>query len=741
MDADRVFGPLDPAETVQPDAGDLFGEEKKFQPMTPLAGLEKGNIHHSELGKPSHIWPYHNAAGLLDGYVCRFETIRPDGTPSKEFRPFRYGALVNGQTKVGWHWKDWGSERPLYGLNELRARPNAPVIVVEGEKKADAAKRLFPEYVIVSPMNGARSPHKSDWMPVAGRRVVIWPDHDEPGRKFAEAATKEVAEAGAASVAVVSIPVDWPVSWDLADAPPDGVHGGTLAKMLKSAKLGPTLSRASGRAKPPREPASEEKVKNEICRLVTLPRLKYELEREDVAQKLGIRVSVLDRLVKIERGDADVARGGDEAAGGPGRSLAFPEIELWPEPVDGEQLLDDIVAEMRRYIVLGTAAAHAVALWVAAVHAFERFFIFPRLFITAPEMGCGKTTLLDVIERLVPRPLTASNITAAALFRTIEAARPTLLLDEADTYLRHNEDLRAVVDAGHQRNGAVIRTVGDEHEPRRFSVWAALIIAAIRNLPGTIEDRSIRIPMRRRRADEQVASFRPDRTEELDKLARRMARWAGDNGDTLAEAEPAMPATIYNRAADNWRPLLAMAELAGADWPDRARQAAIELSSAADDAVSSGVLLLSDIRKLFYRDPLLEVLFTHEILHALQQDENRPWPEWKNGKPITNRQLAALLKPYGIRPRTVRRGAITDKGYKLDWFEDAFARYLPSRSVTMSQSSDSAGFEPPQSVTQAVGAKQNVTDTNLENASISADCDGVTAPDPVLPDEEAVWTG
>jgi hypothetical protein len=91
---------------------------------------------------------------------------------------------------------------------------------------------------------------------------------------------------------------------------------------------------------------------------------------------------------------------------------------------------------------------------------------------------------------------------------------PTLLLDEGDTYLRHNEDLRGVIDAGHQRNGAVIRTVGEDHEPRRFSVFAPVVIAAIGDLPATIEDRSIKIPMRRRRPDEQVESLRLDRAGE-----------------------------------------------------------------------------------------------------------------------------------------------------------------------------------------------------------------------------------
>jgi putative DNA primase/helicase len=382
------------------------------------------------------------------------------------------------------------------------------------------------------------------------------------------------------------------------------------------------------------------------------------------------------------------------------------------------------------------------------VHAFDRFFIFPRLFITAPEKGCGKTTLLDVIARLVPRPLMASNITAAALFRVIEAARPTLLLDEADSYMRQNEDLRSVVNAGHQRNGAVIRTAGDDHEPRKFSVFAPLVIAAIRHLPGTIEDRSIKIPMRRRRPDEKVASLRLDRASTLDQLARRAARWAKDTADALGAADPAMPATIYNRAADNWRPLLAMAELAGGEWPDRSRNAAIELSGTGDDNASTGVLLLGDIRELFHKDPLRdelfdpprEALFTVEILAALHADETKPWSEWKNGKAITSTQLADLVKPFKIKPNTVRRDEKTAKGYMRAWFEDAFARYLPPRSVTTSQPSDSAGFDPPRSVTLAVSVTRDVTGADAGNASISAECDGVTDAEPVILDEEMEWT-
>jgi hypothetical protein len=151
----------------------------------------------------------------------------------------------------------------------------------------------------------------------------------------------------------------------------------------------------------------------------------------------------------------------------------------------------------------------------------------------------------------------------------------------------------------------------------------------------------------------------------------------------------------------------------------------------------NGVQLLADLRELFYQhDPPREVLFTAEILDGLNADETRPWSEWKNGRPMTARQLSHQLKPFNIGPQTVGRGTETDKGYKLKWFEDAFVRYLPPRSVTASQPSNSAGFEPSPSVTPAV----DVTDENAEHASISAGCDGVADREPVL-DEEEVWTG
>jgi putative DNA primase/helicase len=397
--------------------------------------------------------------------------------------------------------------------------------------------------------------------------------------------------------------------------------------------------------------------------------------------------------------------------------------------VDGAALLDEVTSAIHRYVVLRPHEADAVALWVLAVHAFNAWHIFPRLLVTAPEMRCGKTTLLDLLLRLVPRPLGASNVTAAALFRTIEAARPTFLLDEADAWARHNEDLRSIIDGGHKRDASVVRTVGDNHEPRQFSLWAPMALAAIGHLARTIADRAIIIRLRRRRPDEPIESLRLYRTGKLDILGRKAARWAVDNAAALAAADPPMPDGIYSRDADNWCPLLAVADLASGGWPARAREAAVTLTHAGtDDNDSTRELLLADLRELFAAEQS-GVLFTAEILAALHKDETRPWAEYgKARKPITDVQLAALLKPYGIRPKTVRRGIRTDKGYRREWLEDTFARYLPAfPAVTPSQMRDSAALGDSPAVTWDL----NVTAGNRENPSISASCDGVTGRNPL----------
>jgi putative DNA primase/helicase len=214
--------------------------------------------------------------------------------------------------------------------------------------------------------------------------------------------------------------------------------------------------------------------------------------------------------------------------GGQGRAFGIEDVRPWTESVNGAELLADIAAAIKHYLALPEGAAEIVAVWVLHTHCFDCFMISPRLAITSPEKGCGKTTLLDVLREFVARPLPTSNATPAVIFRIVEMKRPTILIDEADSFLGDSNALRGVLNSGHRKGGQVVRTVGDEHEPRMFSTWAPAAIALIGKLPDTLEDRSVTCSMRRRKPSERVESFRSDRANHLHVLARKMARWVAD---------------------------------------------------------------------------------------------------------------------------------------------------------------------------------------------------------------------
>lgn len=205
----------------------------------------------------------------------------------------------------------------------------------------------------------------------------------------------------------------------------------------------------------------------EIKWLAKLPALEYDRLREPTAKRLGIRLKVLDAEVKAAR-----AENGD--------------TKPWPDPINGSDLLDEICDAIKRYLILPDGGPEILALWAIHTHVFNSFEHSPRLAITSPEKGCGKTTTLDILGELVARPLPTSNATTSAIFRTIEKVMPTLLIDEADTFLKDNEELRGVLNAGHRRGGQIIRTVGDDYEPRQFSTWTPAAIAMIGRLPDTL---------------------------------------------------------------------------------------------------------------------------------------------------------------------------------------------------------------------------------------------------------------
>jgi Protein of unknown function (DUF3631)/RepB DNA-primase from phage plasmid len=428
-----------------------------------------------------------------------------------------------------------------------------------------------------------------------------------------------------------------------------------------------------------------------------------------------VRVAALDREVTRRQP-------GTTADGAKGKALDLPEPEPWAEPVNGAELVAGLVEQITRYVVLSDHAALASGLWVLHAHAHDVAFHSPRLTITSPTMRCGKSTLLRTIGRLVPRPLPTANITPAAMFRVIEAASPCLLIDEADSFAHENEELRGVINSSHCRLDAfVVRAVavGDDFEARRFSTWAPMAIASIGRVASTIADRSIMIGMERKPALESVARMRADRDDGSSVLASKAARWIADHLEALRQADPEVPRALNDRQADNWRPLLAIADLAGGEWPTRARGAALALSVTDEDAETIGVQLLASVRLAFGTATQIS---TENLLRHLHAMTEAPWGEYgRQRKPMSPRQLATLLKPFGITSGTLREGETTYKGYRRDQFEQSWARYL-SPSVTPSQPTESATFDGFSSDTPA----DDVTDRKEQKAKETAACDAVT---------------
>ena len=285
-------------------------------------------------------------------------------------------------------------------------------------------------------------------------------------------------------------------------------------------------------------------------------------------------------------------------------------------------------------------------------HAHDCFLISPVLGITSPTPECGKSTLLTIVGAMVPRALTASNITTSGVFRAVEKWRPTLLIDEADTFIGVNDEMRGVLNSGHQKVSAyVIRIVdtGGDHEPRLYRTWAPKAIAMIGKMPSTLTSRSIRIELQKKQPGANVKPLRADRLDHLKPLLQQAARWVADNKIKLGAIDPDMPAGIGNRTADNWRPLIAIADVAGGDWPERARRIAVGDKMPVQEI---GILLLHDIQKIFETERVSKIA-SQELANKLVGAGDELWVEYRHGKQITQRQIAELLEPFRITPKNI----------------------------------------------------------------------------------------
>jgi hypothetical protein len=230
MRIDRVFSPLSTDELASAERlTNGAGQHSIAAPIIPTPqNAAPPRFRHVRLGEASATWRYRDPAGETLGFVARFDPVGE----RKQFFPLTYWHDERG---IGWRWKSWPTPRPLYGLDKLAMRPNAPVIVTEGEKAADAAARIFPDRVAVTSPNGAEAADKADWTPLAGRNIAIWPDADEPGKRYAGEVANMLRRVGVGSLRLVEVPSTFRTGWDLADALPTGVAEADLARMLASA--------------------------------------------------------------------------------------------------------------------------------------------------------------------------------------------------------------------------------------------------------------------------------------------------------------------------------------------------------------------------------------------------------------------------------------------------------------------------------------------------------------------------
>jgi putative DNA primase/helicase len=375
--------------------------------------------------------------------------------------------------------------------------------------------------------------------------------------------------------------------------------------------------------------------------------------------------------------------------------LALPPVEPWPHGVNGADLLEEIRLKITGHVVLPRWAPETMALWVPHTFAFQYRDITTYLGIESPEHRCGKSTLITILSELTQRAIVASNVTAPSFFRVIAQILPTLFIDEADTFLTGNDELRGILNSSYFKKTAfVLRAVNlpsqnsapsanaaassvnaaPSYNPGilRFSCWCPKLIARIGALPTTLADRCIVFRLHRKTAEEPCERLRKFNSGDI---KRKCLRFALDHADQIAASQPDIPRELNDRAADVWEPLFVIADLAGGPWPQLARDAAIGVAATSTDSNPIAVLLFDVVMQFLFAKT--DRLFSSQLVECLNAYPGRPWKDLLRGKPIDDRWLARQLNPYGIRPRNLRINGAQAKGYCQEDMMETVRRYVP----------------------------------------------------------------
>ena len=568
-------------------------------------------------------------------------------------------------------------------------------------------------------MQGAKSAKKTAYSPLKGRHVIIAMDYDEAGLKYGNDVYEQCQIVGTGSVRFLNnnifshyavqagtvIKRDQPVilkkGYDLADALMEGWTSSLLLEFEQHAEMPLFIDYAQalsikihdgdvGSIDTEVETAASTGADTDVDAgieadddtdtasfkyLATLSAIQYDRIRKTEAKRLGISLLTLDKEVSKYR--PQYANSTNEESSD---TDIFPVIEPWTDPVSAEALLQELSSTFKRFAILPEHADTVLALWVIFTWLIDSVGVSPILAISSPEKRCGKTTVISILGNLVRKPLLASNISAAALFRTIELWKPTIIIDEADTFIRDSDELRGIINSGHTRPTAyVIRTTGEDHTPKRFSTWGAKAIAIIGSLPDTLHDRAIVIQLRRKLIHEKTEKLRHADLSIFEDLQRKLLRFATDHASSIAHSRTSFPENIRisDRALDNWEPLLAIAKLAGPAWTEKVHQAASNLTEDDKETLPIGAELLKDMEILFEYKSLIKI-HTTDLINYLCEDEESPWSSYNfrgQDKRITPRQLSRLLTPYQIHTKNIEIGGIQRKGFEKPQLEEIWNRY------------------------------------------------------------------
>jgi hypothetical protein len=372
------------------------------------------------------------------------------------------------------------------------------------------------------------------------------------------------------------------------------------------------------------------------------------------------------------------------------------DFDPWDQPVNGDELLSEICFHFNSVVILPEGSDVIIATWLPHTYLIEPagsaqvIATSPILSINSPDRQCGKSTVKQLLSKLAARPCSTDNISNASLYRLMELEQPTLLIDEADTFLVSRQEMVGILNSGYRPDGWVIRQDPDKGQQiNRFSTWGAKAIFSIGNLPPSLHSRCLSIPMKRKRKDEAVTRlsvYLRENEGALNDLRRKILRFCLDNREAIAISTPELPDCLDDRQQDNCEPLLQIASVCGEKWMALVTQAVIAANPVnMFDETNLAEMLLGDIAEVF--DNIEgDRISSANLLHALLGDETKPWIDYRRGRPMTQSDLAGLLRRYGIRPIDLRVSGKVLKGYLLEHFDDAFVRYL-GRAATSQRAS------------------------------------------------------